>query len=72
MEVEEKPVLFPRSAYKDLLEDDGFAAWIENVSRGSKVGAEVALRRMGRICLLFQTTQRDLPNGKVVIGLRTG
>jgi len=57
---EEKPVLFPRSVYRDLLEDDGFAAWIENVSRGSKVGAEVALRRMGRICLLFQTTQRDL------------
>ncbi|QQG48747.1 MAG: site-specific integrase [archaeon] len=60
MAEEEKPVLFPRSVYRDLLEDEGFAVWIENVSRGSRVGAEVALRRMGRICGLFQTTQRDL------------
>jgi integrase len=58
--VEERTVMFPRSVYRDLLEDEGFAAWIENVCRGSRVGAEVALRRMGRICGLFQVTQRDL------------
>ena len=52
--------MFPRSKYRHLLEDEGFSAWIENVSRGSKVNAEVSLRRIGHICKLFQTTQRDM------------
>lgn len=39
--------MFPRSKYQHLLEDEGFSAWIENVSRGSKVNAEVSLRRSG-------------------------
>ncbi|MGD0638681.1 MAG: site-specific integrase [Nitrososphaerales archaeon] len=52
--------MFPRSKYRHLLEDEGFSAWIENVSRGSKVNAEVSLRRIGHICKLFQITQRDL------------
>src|SRR5271163_5149860 len=54
--------MFPRSKYRRLLEDEGFSAWIENVSRGSKVNAEVSLRRIGHICNLFQITQRDLAN----------
>src|SRR5215472_6917282 len=52
--------MFPRSKYRLLLDDEGFSAWIQNVSRGSKVNAEVSLRRIGRICQLFQLTQRDL------------
>jgi integrase len=52
--------MFPRSKYRHLLEDERFSAWIENVSRGSKVNAEVSLRRIGHLCKLFQTTQRDL------------
>lgn len=41
-------------------EDDNFSSWIENIARGSKVNAEVTLRRAGRVCALFQVTQRDL------------
>jgi hypothetical protein len=42
--------LFPRSRYRDLMEDERFCSWIENIARGSKVNAEVTLRRMGRLC----------------------
>ena len=57
---EEKPRMLPRSRYRDLLDDDVFSAWIETVSRGSKVNAGVYLRRIVRICKLFEITQRDL------------
>jgi integrase len=52
--------LFPRSVYRRLMEDESFSSWIENIARGSKVNAEVTLRRMGRICMLLQTTPPDL------------
>ena len=53
--------LFRRSRYRHLMdEDDNFSSWIENIARGSKVNAEVTLRRTGRVCALFQVTQRDL------------
>lgn len=52
--------LFPRSRYRQLLQDENFSSWVENVARGSKVTAEVYLRRVGRICSLLGTTQCDL------------
>ena len=52
--------LFPRSRYKDLLEDERFSAWIENIARGSKINGEVTLRRVGRACSLLQTSPQDL------------
>jgi integrase len=58
--VTSKPQLFPNSKYRHLLEDEAFASWIENIARGSKVNAEVTLRRIGRICMLLQVTQKDL------------
>lgn len=42
--------LFPRSKYRNLLDDEKFSPWIENVARGSKVNAEVTPRGVGRIC----------------------
>jgi len=52
--------LFPRSRYKDLLEDERFSAWIENIARGSKINGEVTLRRVGRACSLLETSPQDL------------
>ena len=53
--------LFRRSRYRHLMdEDENFSSWIENIARGSKVNAEVTLRRAGRVCALFQVTQKDL------------
>ena len=52
--------LFPRSRYKELLEDERLCSWIENIARGSKVNGEVTLRRMGHICALLQITPQDL------------
>ena len=50
----------PEEQDRHLMEDESFSSWIENIARGSKVNAEVTLRRIGRICVLLQTTQLDL------------
>ena len=53
--------LFGRSSYRHLMdEDENFSSWIENIARGSKINAEVTLRRMGRLCLMFGVNHGDL------------
>ena len=39
-----------RSKYAYLFEDEDVRRWYENVSRGSKVTADVCLRRLGSFC----------------------
>jgi hypothetical protein len=52
--------MFPRSRYRHLMEDEAFSGWIENIARGSKINAEVTLRRIGCVCRFFQISQRDI------------
>lgn len=42
------------------MQDQSFASWMENLARGSNVTAEVAFRRMERLCTLHNTTPRAL------------
>jgi integrase len=42
------------------MQNSDFAQWIENVARGSKVTAEAALRRMGRVCILLNTSPGEI------------
>lgn len=52
--------MFPRSRYRDRLEDERLSAWIENVSRGSRVNADVSPLRIGCVCKLFKVMRSDL------------
>jgi len=48
------------SMYSYLLEDVNVERWYRNVSRGSKVTADVYLRRMGNFCQKFKMTPESL------------
>lgn len=46
---------------KTLLEKDAnLRRWYNNLKQGSIITAEVGLRRMGRVCKLFNTTPSKL------------
>jgi site-specific recombinase XerD len=46
--------------YSHLLEDENVKRWYENVSRGSKITADVYLRRLGNLCETNNTTPAEL------------
>jgi hypothetical protein len=49
-----------RAKYAYLLKDDDVRRWYENLSRGSRVTADVCLRRLGNFCELRGVTPRQL------------
>ena len=50
-----------RGKYRHLLEEDQqLRRWYDNVSRGSKVTADVYIRRLGNICASQNTTPKEL------------
>lgn len=49
-----------RSKYSSLLQDENVRRWYDNVARGSKVTADVYLRRMGGFCHKFKIGPKDL------------
>ena len=49
-----------RSRHRHLLENQQIRRWYDNTARGSKVTADVYLRRLGSICTLRGTTPSDL------------
>jgi hypothetical protein len=50
-----------RGKYRHLLEEDQqLRRWYDNVSRGSKVTADVYIRRLGSICASRNTNPREL------------
>jgi hypothetical protein len=53
-------VQLTRSKHRHLLEDQQIRRWYDNVARGSRVTADVYLRRLGSICTLRSTTPIDL------------
>ncbi len=40
-----------RPKYRNLIADPDIRRWYDNVSRGSKITADVCLRRLGSVCL---------------------
>ena len=48
------------SKYVNLLDDIRVKRWYDNVARGSKVTADVYLRRLGSFCGLYNLTPNDL------------
>jgi len=49
-----------RARYASLLEDVDVRRWYENVARGSRVTADVYLRRLGAFCRSFGRSPKDL------------
>ena len=49
-----------KAKYPHLFEDDDVKRWYENLSRGSKVTADVCLRRLGNFCESHGITPHDL------------
>jgi len=49
-----------RSKYSDLLENAGVKRWYSNVARGSRVTADVYLRRVGYFCASLKLTPTEL------------
>ena len=49
-----------RAKYSSLLEDVDVRRWYENVARGSRVTADVYLRRLGALCQSFGRSPKDL------------
>jgi len=49
-----------RSKYAHLFEDDDVRRWYDNLSRGSKVTADVCFRRLGYFCKQHDITPREL------------
>jgi len=49
-----------RSKYKDLLKNAGVKRWYSNVARGSRVTADVYLRRVGSFCAGLKLTPAEL------------
>jgi len=47
-------------ATKDLLQDDNVRRWYENTSRGSKLNADIRLRRLNLFCYRTNTTPAKL------------
>ena len=46
--------------YSDIAADPDVGRWLRNLRRGSPITAEVALRRLGRICELLSTDPKKL------------
>ena len=55
-----------KSATKDLLQDKNVRRWYDNTSRGSKLNADIRLRRLNLFCYRTDTT----PSSLVKIGKR--
>jgi hypothetical protein len=53
-----------RSKYLCLLENENLRRWYDNVSRGSKITADVYLRRLGGFCQANETNPGQLLNMK--------
>lgn len=53
-----------RAKYRLLLSDSDVRRWYDNVARGSKVTADVYLRRLGNFCELNQLTPKKLSSLK--------
>ena len=49
-----------KSPYKDLLKNNQFKLWVENLERGSVITAAEYFRRIGHICNTFDTTTQKL------------
>ena len=49
-----------RAKYLHLLEDPGVKRWYQNVARGSRITADVYLRRLGFFCLSHKLSFEDL------------
>jgi hypothetical protein len=49
-----------QSKYASLLEDPQVKRWYLNVSRGSRVTADVILRRLGKLCELLNMTPKEI------------
>jgi hypothetical protein len=50
----------PKGAHRKLLEDEDISRWHGNVARGSRVTADVYLRRLGNFCGRFHVTPKGL------------
>ncbi|MGC8817131.1 MAG: hypothetical protein ACP5PX_04930 [Candidatus Hadarchaeum sp.] len=48
------------SKYAAYLEDQSVRRWFNNLSRGSPITADVALRRLSKLCELLGTTPRGM------------
>jgi integrase len=48
------------SKYSVYLQDEQVSRWLRNLARGSPVTAEVALRRLSRLCELLNTTPKGM------------
>lgn len=48
------------SKYSVLLKDEDVARWLRNIERGSPITAEVALRRLGKVCEMLQLTPKQM------------
>ncbi len=48
------------SKYSKYLKDKQVERWQSNLARGSQITAQVALRRLSRICELLNTTPGDM------------
>jgi hypothetical protein len=61
----------PRAKYAYLFEDADVRRWYENLARGSRVTADVCLRRLGNFCELHKITPKELAslNDKELHGL---
>ena len=49
-----------KPATKDLLRDENVRRWYENTSRGSKLNADIRLRRLNLFCYRTNTTPTKL------------
>ncbi len=49
-----------KPATKDLLQDDNVRCWYQNTSRGSKLNADIRLRRLNLFCYRTNTTPAKL------------
>jgi len=48
------------SKYSAYLKDQHVKRWFNNLSRGSQITAEVALRRLSKLCELLKTTPKEM------------
>jgi site-specific recombinase XerD len=52
----------PNKKYARLLEDKEIRCWYENIARGSRITADVYLRRLGRFCKVWKITPKEVIN----------
>jgi hypothetical protein len=50
----------PKTVHRKLLEDENISRWYNNIARGSRVTADVYLRRLGNFCGRFNVTPKSL------------